>query len=150
MTDRPKPPAAGRGRKRGSMNRHTKTAKLAIAQFVADNAPGAQKLFDRLSRTDPRGALEMLAVFTRFVLPVNSKVDTSISEGRAITALDIGISFANGGPGMPLPEEGRTSKQTYYQSDRTGVYVTPPHPDPDAETPDRVVLPFVAPPEPHA
>jgi len=49
-------------------------------------------------------------------------------DGEPLTppVINLGISFRNGGPGLALPEGGRQSEQRYFQSDRTGVYVTPP------------------------
>ena len=119
----PRPPNAGKGRPLGSVNKHTKLAKRALAQFVADNVPAAQKLFDKVAKSDPKAALELLAVFLRFVVPITSKLQADIEQRHSPVHLDLGISFARGGPGMPRVEHEYIQSNT---SDRDGVYTTAP------------------------
>lgn len=96
-----RPPNAGKGRGRGSLNKSTRIIKVAVAQFVANNMVAAQQLFDRLAERDPEAALALLAKFTEFVLPRNAHLTAEIEPRPKPPSF--GIRFDNGGPGRSLP-----------------------------------------------
>ncbi len=64
-----KPPNAGKGRVKGNPNKLTRSVREVLATFVEHNAAGAQALYDRVAKKDPKGALEIFAKMAEFVLP---------------------------------------------------------------------------------
>ena len=100
-----KPPAAGRGRKRGVPNKTTGAAREVFTQFVERNAEKAQTLFDRIARKNPAKALELLTKLAEFVVPKLQRTEVKASV-KMPQPPQFGISFVDGGPGQPgTPEQ---------------------------------------------
>lgn len=93
-----KPPNAGKGRPKGSLNRKTKLQKDIAAAVVAGNAHRVQEKLDRIQ--DPARWLEIYLRFLEFIKPklARAQVETKPPE---IDPPQIRISFADGGPGCP-------------------------------------------------
>jgi hypothetical protein len=64
-----RPPNAGRGRKKGTVNKVTRSTRELFSAFVDHNAEKAQALFDRVARKNPARALQLLSSFAEFSLP---------------------------------------------------------------------------------
>jgi hypothetical protein len=100
-----KPPAAGRGRKRGTPNKATGAARKMFADFLEANVDRVQDLFDRVAKKEPARALELLTKVAEFVIPklqrteLKGEFDVDMPEPPTF-----GISWANGGPGQPARE----------------------------------------------
>jgi hypothetical protein len=73
MSDRPKPPNAGKGRVKGVPNKATQTVRDVFALFVENNAGNVQELFDRVAEDNPDRALDLLTRFSEFVVPKLSR-----------------------------------------------------------------------------
>jgi hypothetical protein len=101
-----KPPAAGRGRKRGTPNKTTSAARKMFTDFLEANVDRVQDLFDRVAKKEPARALELLTKVAEFVIPklqrteLKGEFDVDMPEPPTF-----GISFANGGPGNPAPAQ---------------------------------------------
>lgn len=74
-----RPPAAGKGKKKGTLNRTTKTVREIFTLFVEHNAEGAQVLYDRVARKNPGAALALLAKVAEFVLPKLHRAEVQIA-----------------------------------------------------------------------
>ena len=77
MSERRKPPNAGKGRKPGVPNKTTADARALFAQFIESNAPKAQGLWERVAAEDPARALDILAKLGEFVLPKLARTELS-------------------------------------------------------------------------
>lgn len=77
MTDRPKPPNAGKGRPKGAQNKATTAVRDVFSRFVENNAGKAQELFDRVAKDDPAKALDLLARLSEFVIPKLARSEIS-------------------------------------------------------------------------
>jgi hypothetical protein len=73
-----KPPAAGRGKKPGTLNGTTKTLREVVTLFVENNAAGAQALYDRVARTNPAKALAIFSHMCEFVLPKLARTEVTL------------------------------------------------------------------------
>jgi hypothetical protein len=80
-----KPPAAGRGKKKGTLNRTTKTVREIFTLFVEHNAEGAQALYDRVAHRNPAAALSLLAKVAEFVLPKLHRAEVQIAPDTMST-----------------------------------------------------------------
>ena len=77
-----RPPAAGRGRPKGSLNKTTQIAKDAIA-YAAEGIGGADRLVD-WAKEDPKNEAAFWTTIYPKLLPlqVNADVSATISEVR--------------------------------------------------------------------
>lgn len=75
-----RPPAAGKGRDLGVKNKIPAALREVVAKFVENNAAQAQALFDRVAKTNPAKALELLARFAEFVLPRQREITGSLAS----------------------------------------------------------------------
>jgi hypothetical protein len=80
-----RPPNAGRGRKKGSVNVVTRTTREMFSAFVDHNAEKAQALFDRVARKNPARALQLLGSFAEFTLPRLQRTDMNVSTKPTAT-----------------------------------------------------------------
>jgi hypothetical protein len=94
------PPSAGRGRPPGSQNKATQVAKQAIADFLENNAPKVQKLFDQVAKKNPARALELYDKFAEYVLPKLTRTTLVGDPDAPLQVPMISISFPQGGPGQ--------------------------------------------------
>jgi hypothetical protein len=103
-----RPPAAGKGRKRGVPNKVTGVARELFAQFLDANAPKVQRLFDRVARKDPAKALELLTRFAEYAIPKLARTEVK-NDGLSLLPMPPGtqINFPDGGPGCDyrLPKD---------------------------------------------
>lgn len=76
-TERPKPPAAGRGRKAGSQNKLTKTIKDAILESF--DKVGGSKYLQEMAHEQPAAYMTLLGK----VLP--TQVEAKINTPKVIT-----------------------------------------------------------------
>ena len=98
MAARPKPPNAGKGRKRGVPNKTTAAAREMFTKFLEANSDRVQGLFDRLAKRDPRGALEVLTKFAEFAVPKLSRAEIKADPPMREPPIRFCI-FPDGGPG---------------------------------------------------
>jgi hypothetical protein len=75
-----RPPAAGKGRKKGVPNRTSGALREVVTLFVEHNADGAQALYDRVAAKNPAKALELLARFCEFVLPKQREITGTLAS----------------------------------------------------------------------
>ena len=66
---RPKPPAAGKGRVKGTPNKATADARRAIAEFVDNNAHRLTEWLDRVSIDKPEKAFELFQSVVEYHIP---------------------------------------------------------------------------------
>jgi hypothetical protein len=71
---------AGMGRKKGVPNRTPAALREVVAQFVENNAAGAQALYNRVASKNPAKALELLARFAEFVLPKQREITGTLAS----------------------------------------------------------------------
>ena len=74
------PPAAGKGRPKGSPNKATAVVREIFARFVECNAAKIQDLFDRVAKKDPAKALDLLARIYEFVVPKLARTELKGSD----------------------------------------------------------------------
>lgn len=79
-----RPPNAGRGRVKGSINRVHRDVKAVIAEAINTTAPDVLPLWRRLARSDPRAALDVWAKLAEYVMPrlSRSEVQAAITAKR--------------------------------------------------------------------
>ena len=70
------------GRRAGSANKTTATARNAISSFIEGKAPEVETLWTQVAEKDPAKALELYAKLAEFILP---KLSRSTVDG------DLGI-----------------------------------------------------------
>jgi hypothetical protein len=75
-----RPPAAGIGKKTGTLNHTTRTVREAVTLFVEGKIEQAGPLFDRVAKTNPARALELLAKFAEFVLPKQREITGTLAS----------------------------------------------------------------------
>jgi len=66
---RPKPPAAGKGRVKGTPNKATADARKAIAEFVDGNAHRLTEWLDRVAIDKPEKAFELFQSVVEYHVP---------------------------------------------------------------------------------
>lgn len=84
-----KPPNAGKGRTKGSLNKATKNAKEAIARFVDGNAERLQEWLDRIAEEDgPKAAFMCFADLLEYHVPKLSRSE-HVGEGGGPLVVEI-------------------------------------------------------------
>jgi hypothetical protein len=73
-----RPPNAGIPRKKGSVNRVTREMRSIIKEFVENNVEGAQALYDKVAKTNPAKALDILVKMAEFVVPKLNRTEVSM------------------------------------------------------------------------
>ena len=82
MADTAKPPAAGKGRPKGALNKTTRIAKEAIA-YAAQGLGGADRLVAWAKEDGKNEAAFWTSIYPRLLpLEVNADVSATISEVR--------------------------------------------------------------------
>lgn len=75
-----RPPAAGKGRRKGVPNKATSTVREIFVHFVEHNAADAQVLYDKVAKKNPAKALEILAKVAEFVLPKLTRSEVKVTD----------------------------------------------------------------------
>lgn len=117
--NRPRSPL-GRGRIKGSKNKATGQIRAAIALIVEKNIPRLQANLDKLAKHNPRAYVECVTNLVEFAIPKLSRLELR-PPVVPLPAPVFGISFVNGGPGLPVPDHMRRR------------IASPPLDDPDIE-----------------
>lgn len=84
-----KPPAAGMGRKKGSLNKATKAFRDTVTALLENNAENVGKWLETVAygdgdtvKPDPKGALTLIAQLAEFASPKLARTEHSgIDEG---------------------------------------------------------------------
>lgn len=63
------------GRKRGTPNKSTETAKQVLVKFVGNNMDTMQEMFEEIKAEDPKKAFDVLMGALEYVLPKLSRVE---------------------------------------------------------------------------
>jgi hypothetical protein len=80
-----KPPAAGRGRKKGELNKATKNAREAIARLVDDNAGRMQAWLDQIAEKDgPMAAWKCMSDVIEYHIPKLSRTELTGKDGEKL------------------------------------------------------------------
>ena len=78
-------PARPTGRPKGSQNVVKATVREMFANFVEHNAAGAQVLYDRVAKTSPAKALDLLTKMAEYVLPKLHRTEVSMEGSPLVT-----------------------------------------------------------------
>lgn len=89
QTVKRKPPAAGMGRKKGSLNKATKAFRETVTQLLESNADNVHKWLETVAygdgdtvKPDPKGALTLLAQLAEYATPKLARTEhTGAEEG---------------------------------------------------------------------
>ncbi len=79
MTDRPKPPNAGKGRVKGVPNKATADVRAAIAAFAEANVGKLQEWLDRIAKDEPARAADLFVRVLEYHVP---KLSRSTIDGE--------------------------------------------------------------------
>jgi len=71
--ERPKPPNAGKGRKKGVPNKVTRDVREAIRDLLETAGPRMVEWLERVATEDPARALELVARFSEYAIPKLSR-----------------------------------------------------------------------------
>jgi len=82
------------GRKRGTPNKVTQSAREVFAAFLEHNAPKAQKWIDRVSVRNPGKALDVLVKLADFFMPKLQRVEVTGKNGSPLARHDAPITDA--------------------------------------------------------
>lgn len=90
------------GRARGTPNKVSRDAKELMDALVEHGLSDAIKVYDRLKKSSPEGALKALARLAEFRLP---KLQRSIIEGgdKPVRTLEV-VEYVTGNAPSPAPE----------------------------------------------
>lgn len=72
-----RPPAMGRGRKKGVPNKVTADVRAAIARFAENNVDKLQEWLERVAKKDPARAIEIYARVIEFHVPKLARTEVS-------------------------------------------------------------------------
>jgi hypothetical protein len=97
---RPKPPAAGMGRKKGSVNKATKAFRDTITAVLEGNADNVGKWLETVAygdgdqvKPDPKGALTLIAQLAEFASPKLARTEHS---GVDNTPIEMVVKWQDG------------------------------------------------------
>lgn len=97
---RPKPPAAGMGRKKGSVNKATKAFRDTITAVLEGNADNVGKWLKTVAygdgdqvKPDPKGALTLIAQLAEFASPKLARTEHS---GVDNTPIEMVVKWQDG------------------------------------------------------
>jgi hypothetical protein len=86
-TARRKPPAAGKGRPKGAINKSTKNAREAIARFIDGNADRLQGWLDEIAedpKQGPKAALDCFRDLLEYHVPKLARVEHTGENGGPV------------------------------------------------------------------
>ena len=84
---RPKPPAAGKGRVKGTPNKATSDARRAIAEFVDGNAHRLTGWLDRVAVDKPEKAFELFQSVVEYHIPKLARTEHAGSEDSPVQVI---------------------------------------------------------------
>ena len=84
---RPKPPAAGKGRVKGTPNKATADARRAIAEFVDSNAHRLTGWLDRVAVDTPEKAFELFQSVVEYHIPKLARTEHAGSEDAPVQVI---------------------------------------------------------------
>jgi hypothetical protein len=79
-----RPPNAGKGRVKGSMNRVTADVRGALAQAVEGNVGRLKDCLERVAQRDPAKFVELVARLSEFVVPKLQRSELTGRDGQPI------------------------------------------------------------------
>lgn len=83
--DRQVPDGKTGGRPKGSKNFVKGNVREILANFVEHNAAGAQVLYDRVAKTSPAKALDILVKVAEFVIPKLNRTEVTMEGSPLVT-----------------------------------------------------------------
>jgi hypothetical protein len=98
------PPAAGRGRPKGSPNKVSADEKALLAKLAHWGLERAQGWLERVARRSPARALTITAKICEYVVPKLRSMEVSGPEGAPLPAPSFAFTMPHGGPGTEGPQ----------------------------------------------
>lgn len=83
-TGKPKPPRAGMGRPKGSVNKATKEFRETVTRLLEDNADNVGLWLAEVAQDDPAKALDLLSKLAEFAAPKLSRQELTGPDGGAV------------------------------------------------------------------
>jgi len=108
--------AAGKGRKKGAVNRTTKSAREQFTKLVEMNLDNATEWLQRVARKDPARAFDLLLRASEFVLPKLTRSEFhgpggqplpagTVQEGAQVTIVNQAVLTVSKDDGLSLYRE---------------------------------------------
>ena len=89
--------AAGKGRKKGTTNKATKTAREAIARLVDQNTPKMQEWLDQIAETEgPKAAWNCLMDALEYHVPKLARTELTGKDGGPQEIMQLVVMDSNG------------------------------------------------------
>lgn len=95
------PPNAGKGRKKGQINKATKDVRATIALIAGRKAHLVETWLTRVGRKNPAQALDLYLKMIEYHIPKLTRSELTGPGGGALAPPVFNFGFANGGPGEP-------------------------------------------------
>lgn len=78
------PPNAGKGRRKGALNRSTRDVKEAIALFLEANTDRLQGWLDQIAEKDPKAAFDCVVRLLEYTMPKLGRTEVAGNGGGPI------------------------------------------------------------------
>lgn len=88
------PPNAGKGRKKGAVNKSTRDVRLAIAQIARKNVTKINDWLDRIALEDPAKALHLYLRMIEFHIPKLSSIELTPEDKPNSRVIDSSLLTA--------------------------------------------------------
>jgi len=85
MTEKRKPPNAGKGRVKGVPNKVTSDVRKGFQLMVESSVPELQRWLRRVAIKDPARALSIVADMAEFCIPKLSRTEITGKDGKPVT-----------------------------------------------------------------
>lgn len=93
------PPNAGKGRKKGQINKATADVRKTIALIAERKVLEVEKWLNRVGRKSPDKALELYLKMIEYHIPKLTRSEHTGADGAPLAPPVFNFGFANGGPG---------------------------------------------------